>query len=179
MFVFTSDSLDSERKRILSYVYEKYGRRMFSAAKRIVNNDSDAEDALHNAFVKVAKRLDKIDKDDHDALCGYLLTVVKNEAVNIIRKRKNTVPLDEAAELPCKCDVVFETERREIYEYAAKIMTEMDETYRAPLYLHVVTGYSEAETARLLNRKLTTVRVQISRAKKILSDKLKEAGYEL
>ena len=179
MFVFTSGSPDGDRKRILSFLYEKYGRRMFSAAKRIVNNDSDAEDALHNAFVRIAKRLDVIDTDEHDALCGYLLTVVKNEAVNILRKRRNTVPLDEAAELPCKCDVVFETERREIYEYAAKIMTEMDETYRSPLYLHVVMGYSEAETARLLNRKVTTVRVQISRAKKLLADKLKEAGYEL
>jgi len=179
MSISTDGSLKKDDKQRLSYVYERYGRRMFSAAKQITQNDSDAEDALHNAFVRVAKRMKKLNLNDEDALCGYLFTVVKNEAANILRKRKNTLPLDEIENISDGYDFTFETERREIYEYATKIMTEMDDTYRAPLYLSVVMGYSAAETAKELDRNIATVRVQISRAKKMLADKLKEAGYEL
>ena len=179
MIISAGDTLEKDDKQRLSYVYERYGRRMFSAAKQITQSNSDAEDALHNAFVRVAKRIKKLNLNDEDALCGYLFTVVKNEAATILRKRKNTLPIDDVEEVPDGYDPAFETERREIYEYATKIMTKMDDTYRAPLYLTVVMGYSAAETAKELGRNIATVRVQISRAKKMLADKLKEAGYEL
>ncbi len=179
MITSMADTLEKDDKQRLEYVYEKYGRRMFAAAKRITENDSDAEDALHNAFVRVSKRIGGLNLNDGEALCGYLFTVVKNEAANILRKRKNVLPLDDVKDASDGGDVVFETERREIYEYAVKIIAQMDETYRAPLYLNAVMGYSAAETAKELGRKTATVRVQISRAKKMLADKLKEAGYEL
>ena len=166
-----------DKKERLSLLYEKYGGKMFAAAKRIVGSTEDAEDALHNAFLSVAKRIDAIDTDDDDSLRGYLFTVVKNEAINILRSDAGDAALDETADTAE--DVVFEFERREAYECATEAIRAMDERYRAPLYLTVVMGYSANEAASILKRTPGTVRMQISRAKKILQKKLKEAGYEL
>ena len=176
--MFDGKKADDKKDR-LSLLYEKYGGKMFAAAKRIVGSTSDAEDALHNAFLSVAKRIGEIDTDDDDSIRGYLFTVVKNEAINILRKRKDSEPVDEMTGLADDCDVEFLTEKREVYEYAVKIMSEMDERYRAPLYMTVVMGYSAKEAAKILGRYHKTVKVQISRARKMLADALTEAGYEL
>ena len=58
-------------------------------------------------------------------------------------------------------------------------MSAMDDRYRAPLYMTVVMGYSAKEAAKILGRDHKTVKVQISRARKMLADALTEAGYEL
>ena len=179
MLLFLAEALEEDDRQRLTLMYEKYSRRMYTTAKRILGSGEDAEDAVQNAFVSVAKRMKTINIYDEDALCGYLIAVVKNEAVDLLRKRKNTVDVDDVTELPGSCDTVFETEKREVFDYAVNVMKQMDNTYRAPLYLSVVMGYSSKETADILKRSPATVRVQISRAKQMLAEKLKEAGYEL
>ena len=179
MFLFLADVLEEYDRRRLAVVYEKYSGRMYTAAKRILNNGEDAEDAVQNAFYSIAKRMKNIDIHDENALCGYLLAVVKNEAIDILRKRKSAVLVDTLTDLPDGSDTVFETEKREVFEYAVNIIMQMDDTYRAPLYLSAVMGYTSKETAKILKRSEATVRVQISRAKQMLAKKLKEAGYEL
>lgn len=179
MLLFIPDTLPDDDKQLISKMYEKHCRRMFAAAKQITNDNSDAEDAVQNAFVSIVKNIGRINIDDEEALRGYLLTVVKNEAINILRKRKNLEPADKMTEVADGCDVEFLTEKREVFEYAVKIMSAMDEKYRAPLYMTVVMGYSAKEAAKILGRDHKTVKVQISRARKMLADALTEAGYEL
>ena len=179
MLLFIPDTLPDDDKQLISKLYEEHSRRMFAAAKQITNDKGDAEDAVQNAFVSIVKNIGRIKIDDEEAMRGYLLTVVKNEAVNILRKRKNLEPADEMTEIAGGCDVEFLTEKREVFEYAVKIMSAMDEKYRAPLYLSTVMGFSIKEVAKTLGRDHKTVKVQISRARKMLADALTEAGYEL
>lgn len=179
MLLFLPDTLDYSDKQKLTELYEKHSKRMFSAANAILKNEYEAEDAVHNAFVSVAKMLHRINDKDEDAMCGYLFTVVKNEAYMILRKRRNDLPFEDSEELIGSDgkDIEVEAHGRDAYNYAVKIITEMDDTYRGPLYLTVVMGYSEKEAAKMLKRSESTVRTQISRAKKMVADKLKEAGY--
>lgn len=179
MLLFLPDTMSIDDKQRISKLYEKHSRRLFAAAKAVTGNASDAEDAVQNAFVSVVKNIGRINIDDEEALRGYMLTVVKNEAINILRKRKDSEPVDEMAGIADGFDVEFLTEKREVYEYAVKIMSAMDERYRAPLYMTVVMGYSAKEAAKILGRDHKTVKVQISRARKMLADALTEAGYEL
>ena len=179
MLLFLPDTMSVDDKQRISKLYEKHSRRLFAAAKAVTGNASDAEDAVQNAFVSVVKNVGHINIDDEEAMRGYLLTVVKNEAVNILRKRKNLEPVDEITGIADGCDVEFLTEKREVFEYAVKIMSAMDEKYRAPLYLSTVMGFSIKEVAKTLGRDHKTVKVQISRARKMLADALTEAGYEL
>ena len=93
MFLFIESLGDDDRQR-LTRLYEKYSGRMFSAARKILGDDPEAEDAVQNAFISVSKKLGKLNELDEDATCGYMFTVVKNEAYMILRKRRE-IPADE------------------------------------------------------------------------------------
>ena len=173
-----AETLGKDDRQRLMDMYEKYSRHMYARAKSILGDGFEAEDAVQNAFVSVSKKIRLTDGKDEDELCGYMLTVVKNEAYMILRKKKNEDLPGELPDVSDGADTEIEISRREEYEYAIKIISEMDEIYRGPLYLNVVMGYSAKETAALLKRRAATVRVQISRAKQMIAKKLKEAGYE-
>ena len=178
MLLFMAETLSPSQRQRLTDMYEKYSRRMFTAAKRILNDDHAAEDAVQNAFVSVAKKMHLVNDKDEDALCGYLFAVVKNESYLILRRTKQAEPLDTLPDLPSGEDTEFEVSERDAYEHAVSLLMNMDDAYRAPLFLNVVMGYSTKETAEVLKRPESTVRVQISRAKHMLAQQMKEAGYE-
>ena len=68
---------------------------------------------------------------------------------------------------------------KEVYEKIVEILRNMDDLYRSPIYLNCVMGYTVKETAKQLHRNVQTVKGQIARGKKMIINKLKEAGYEL
>ena len=179
MLLFTAGTMPYSDKEKLKILYDTYSTRMFSAAKRITKNTADAEDAVQNAFVSISGHLPKIDMLDEDALKGYLLTIAKNEAVNVLRQSEKAESLDEAppASDPF-ADVDARVWSREVYEKIISILRTMDDRYRAPLYLTCVMGYTVKETASQLHRNEQTVKGQIVRGKKMIISQLKEAGYE-
>ncbi len=179
MLFFTSEETGGDEKQTLESIYRRYGKKMFTAAYRISGSVQDAEDAVQTAFIKISKSLKRLNVDDEDAMRGYVLTVAKNEAYNIIRSRKNEISVDELQDIS-DGDEGFEIKVAEGAEFktAISIMRQMDDKYRAPLYLHYVMGYSLRDTAKQLDRKEKTVRVQIERGLQILKKRMKEAGYE-
>ena len=180
MILFIPDTLDRPEKELLGELFDRYGKKMFSAAKKIVGNTADAEDAVQNAFVSAAKCLSKLERFDDDSVKGHLLTMAKNEAVNVIRHADKSVPYGE---LPVEADPFTDVNARvcdrEVYEKIISIMHGMDEIYKAPLYLTCVMGMTVKETAEQLHRNEQTVKGQIVRGKKMIISQLKEAGYEL
>ncbi|MBO4422853.1 MAG: sigma-70 family RNA polymerase sigma factor [Clostridia bacterium] len=178
MLLFMADTLAPQEKKKLQIMYERYGKKMFAAANRILNDKSLAEDALQNSFVSMASRIDRININDEDGLEGYVIAVVKNAAYDLIRDRMPQTDDDVTA----VCDEWQDAEKkvliREAYEKAVALMREMDDRYRTPLYLNCVMGYSVKEISKMLHRNEKTVLTQIFRGKKLLADQLRETGYE-
>ena len=179
MLLFMADTLSQSDREKLEMMYEKYKRKMYSAAKRILNDGFKAEDATQNAFVSIAKHMDKINVNDGDALEGYVIAIAKNEAYNIIRAEDKAELYDEE---PIAADPFFDVNakvfEKEVYEKIISVLRSMDDIYRAPIYLNCVMGFSVKETAKQLHRNEQTVKGQITRGKKMIINKLKEAGYE-
>ena len=179
MLLFMADTLSYGDKQKLETMYEKYKRKMYAAAKRILNDGDKAEDATQNAFVSIAKNMDKINIYDTDALEGYVIAIAKNEAYNILRAEDKAELYDEPPlEADPFSDVDAKVFEKEVYEKIVEILRNMDDLYRSPIYLHCVMGYTVKETAKQLRRNEQTVKGQIVRGKKMIINKLKEAGYE-
>ena len=53
--------MDTEEKNKFESVYNRYKSAMFNKAVSIVKNESDAEDILQEAFIKIAKNIKSID----------------------------------------------------------------------------------------------------------------------
>ncbi|MBO4697957.1 MAG: sigma-70 family RNA polymerase sigma factor [Lachnospiraceae bacterium] len=65
-------------------LYEEMSRPMYTVACRILHNRTDAEDVVQDVFLKMLK------SDDFDAVSNvraYILQMVRNEALMLLRKR--------------------------------------------------------------------------------------------
>lgn len=90
-------------------VYLTYKGLMYHVAYKILNNEQDAEDAVHSAFVKIAENIGKIG----DAVCpktqSYVVTIVENKAIDLYRgnqRRSNITYLDEISGITVEDDRV-------------------------------------------------------------------------
>lgn len=76
---------DAEDKSKFEKIYEEYRGLMYHVAYQILSNEFDSEDAVHNAFVKVAENIEKV-----DGVCpktkGYVVTIVENKSIDMKRE---------------------------------------------------------------------------------------------
>ena len=54
----------------------------------------DAEDAVQNAFIQIIKHFEKAKGIPCEEMLFWLISIVKNEALMILRKNKRAVPLE-------------------------------------------------------------------------------------
>lgn len=47
---------DENERRLFEMLYLSYRKQMQAVARSILSNDADAEDAVHDVFLKLAKR---------------------------------------------------------------------------------------------------------------------------
>ena len=162
---------DKEKLSKLESVYTLYKKRMWYVANQILNNAQDAEDAVHNALIGIARNLDHITDIDSKATLAYVITAAKHAAINISTREhhNNTVSLDSFINSPDMktVEAFSELEQKTI---VLSILRQLPDTYRNVLYLHYYHELSEKEIAVFLNKNYSTVRKQVSRAKKLFAD---------
>ena len=162
-------------------LYNKHKHRMLAAAFAVLNNLSDAEDAVQKVFSDICAR-------DPSALCAldpghigsYLESAAMNAAVDIIRARHGKVSLEAisaSGHEPSNDGGLMEWACR----YSdSKALTSAIASL-APMYSEVLRLYyyeqlSAAEISRLLGVKPGTVRKRLSRGRLLLRKKLEETG---
>jgi RNA polymerase sigma-70 factor, ECF subfamily len=157
-------------------LYHKYSRDMLYTAVDIVRDFSQAEDIVHIAFIKIMKHIEKISIIPDDEVKGYIICIVKNLAVDILRKNKKIVPYDEYEiadenEESVENMVIFNLE----LDFVKRKLKEMDDKYSLPLILKYTLGFSHAEIADLLSLSVEDARVRCHRGRRRL---IKAIGKE-
>ena len=71
---------------------------MFRAAKAILQNDQDAEDAVQEAICTAFARRDSL--REMDKFRPWVLRILTNKCYDACRRRRNTVDLEAAGEVP-------------------------------------------------------------------------------
>lgn len=77
-----------EDKSKFVIIYEEYRDYMYRVAFSILHNVEDAEDAVHYAFVKIAENINKVGAPVCLKTKGYVVTIVRNRAIDIYRKKQ-------------------------------------------------------------------------------------------
>ena len=150
---------------MLEELYITYRAVMLQRALSILSDHALAEDAVHEAFIRIARhigRLKSMPSEERRYLC---LTIVKNAALNMLRDRRDTDPLPETIPTAPK-DIILGMD-------ITTAVNSLEEGQRHVVLLRLRYGFSTLETARLLGIKQGTVRSRLNRARKILSESLK------
>ena len=161
---------DPERERF-TRLYQANHRQMFRLAVQILGPGPKAEDAVHDAFVKLIRHFDQLWDKPEDRLSGWLSVVVKNAALDILRKEQRETGLDAGEWEPA-----VPADEGEFHALVSLIRG-MPEDYRRVLELRFVAEWSLAEIAQELNLTEGAVKTRIFRGRKLLLKQLRKEGY--
>ena len=160
--------VDQEDK--LSRLYHIYRASMLRLASRVLGDERDAEDAVHDAFESIAHNLDHLRAPDDPKTRGYVMVVTERKAIDLLRTRRR----QEAGELDEDAGSIEFPDTGE--HGLAWCMTKLPPRYREILLLRFVYGYSMRETAELMDIPFTTVGKLSQRAKERLYEICRDEG---
>ncbi len=171
-------SFSSEDDKIkFEYLYEKYKRLLYKKAYEIVRDNALAEDAVSEAYFRVYKNLGKIDDPASGKSAAFLVVIVKNAALTILKKRKDQTKEIDDIDIPYNADIELKLISKERIDELGKLVGQLSENLRQPFLLSYVYDMPYKRIAELLNLSETAVTVRIHRARKKLANLIeKEAG---
>ncbi len=152
----------------LNRIIELFGKSVFQTAFCYMKSYADAEDIRQEAFIKLYTSGKSFTSDEH--IKAWLLRVTTNLCKNSLKsfRRRMTVPLEQAAELP--------TNDKHAGDFI-NLLFRLKPDYRIALYMHYYEGYSVKEIAEITGSKENTVLSRLSRGRKQLKDILLKEGY--
>ena len=159
------------RSNKLERLYMAYRRLMYYTAYKILQNESDAEDAVQAAFESILRNIDKIEKPDSPQARAYVTLTAEHKAINILRSRSGAAfeELDENVPVvPLPGD-----------NGLANAMAQLPARYREVLLLRFHHGYGSREIAEILGIRQNSVQKLIQRARKELANILEKEGITL
>lgn len=174
MLAFFLAALESDEDReLFVFIYEHYRARMEQTAIRILGLQSDAEDALQNTFMQVIRHFEKVYLIPREELIFWLISIVKNESLMILRKRKKEIQFEN-------WDLVTEiAEDVTSYNELVDLFRNLPETYRSVLEMKILLGYTDREIAEHLNISETAVSTRASRGRELLRKIMEKEGMLL
>lgn len=166
---------DKERKTVERLYYD-YHKMMLYIAKRILNNQAMAEDAVSRAFEKIIDKFQKFSFEDCNKTKGLIGILVRDICYDILKEasHKRNIPLDDSDVPTDSEDLPFEyIASKEGYQAILDALSEIDEKSKNVIELKYIYDYSDEEIGELLNISKGNVRVRLHRAKTALLQALK------
>ena len=161
---------DEEDRKALYDLYMQYQDAMLRVARRYFPTDSaSADDAVQNAWLRAIDNFSKIFEIPCKKRGAYLVIIVKNEALTLLRKYGRELPLDESL-------TEIGTENDDSASIVDTIRS-MPETYRAVLEMRLVEDCTTREIAAAMGLSESAVDTRISRGRALLAEKLRKEGY--
>ncbi len=160
-------------KRVRDFIlklYDKYREGMLRLAFSKLNDWHEAEDAVEEAFINVAKNYETIIDSEEYKIKKYLVNTVINTSYKILdkNKRNDYGNMNAIEEYSQYADSAEEIALSEIsYDELKSTVDELNPRYKLILNMKSM-GYSNKEIAEELNVKSGTVRVMLLRIRSSL-----------
>ena len=151
-------------------LFDRYKDAMYTVVFRILRNQAQASDAVQEGFIQVFTCIQNYRFEA--SLGSWIKTIMIRCAVKILKKESVYTEADD--EIP---DVWIEWDENLTGELLDKAISLLSPGFRSVFLLVEVEGYSHKEVAELLNISEGTSKSQLSRAKVVLQQKLKELRY--
>ena len=140
-------------------------------ARKIVEDMDGAKDIVHQVYINLWEKKNEIDLGT--PLKSYLYTSVRNRCMNYIRDRKK-FSTNEIPEIEESIDSENVLEYKETEARIQQAINELPEKCREIFLMNRYDGLRYNEVAAELNLSVKTVEAQMSKALKLLREKLSD-----
>lgn len=166
-----------------SILYRKYYPRMYGFANSYVRDSFVAGNLVHDAFMVLWENRQKITPETN--VPAYLLTVIKNNALNHLNRIKTQMRVKEdiqshyLKEIDLRCSTLDACNPERMFladmeQIIRKTIDTLPEQCRKVIILSRFQGLSHKDIARKLNISVKGVEFHITRALKSLRTELKD-----
>ena len=148
-------------------IIKTYSDMVYRLAFARTGTKEDADEVYQEVFLRLLKKRPAFESQEHCK--AWLLRVTVNCSNTLLSAlwKKRTVALEE--DLPFQ-----EKDSLELY----KELSQLPQKYRDVIHLFYYEELSVADIAKILHRKESTVRTQMTRARTMLKEILEEEEYE-
>ncbi len=154
-------------------LYQSYSPYLMTICCRYLSDDSEAEDVLQDAFVKIFQNLPRFRPRGDASLKAWMSKIVINEALKALKKKGKfkKEKIEDVGEEFQEEDIQTESVPTEVL---LQMIRKLPQGYRSVFNLYVLDGKSHREIARLLKIKESTSASQLFKAKALLSQNIKQ-----
>ena len=162
------------RKEAQKALYGLYAPKLMGLCRRYSKNREEAEDIFQEGFVKAFGSIGKLQSSS--MLETWLKRIFVNTAINYYHKQKRHYHHFDSDELEIENndyeDIVGKMTQQELLVF----INDLPDGYRMVFNLYVLEGYNHREIAEMLDISEGTSKSQLSKAKKMLKERLRKAG---
>ena len=137
---------------------EVYGNTLYRICLVSLGNSADAEDAVQDTFLKYIQKAPSFESGEHEK--AWLIRVAVNTCKDIIKCRRPQVDIDT---------VQHSVQEQGDSEVMAALMS-LPEKFRTVLVLHCVEGYSVNETAKMIGKTPSAVKMRLQKARRLFEE---------
>ena len=141
----------------ITKLYRKYGPSLYWVCLRYTRNHEDAEDMVHQVFLKVHKNLGRF--RGQSAVYTWMYRIAVNECIQLFRKRKPGPEAVPALEEEVR---VFPEQALDAKLVLEKIVEDTDPKTMEILFLLYLEGLNQEEVATALNISRSTVNRKVA-----------------
>jgi RNA polymerase sigma-70 factor (ECF subfamily) len=149
---------------------DRYQKRLFNVALRMLDNAQDAEDVTQTVFLNAFLKLRTYDPRYRFFSWVYRMTV--NESLNVLKRRKRTVNLEDGPAIPTPG--APSDEAAELQDRVGKALMSLKPDDRAVVVLKHFVFFSYEEIADVLGIPVKTVKSRLFTARARLRVTLRE-----
>ena len=141
-------------------VIRTYGNTLYRLCFVMLGNESDAEDAVQEAFIKYLQKAPQFENPDHEK--AWLIIVATNQCRDILRFRKRHPQIDSE-------DLQELSTHSSDSGILVALMT-LPEKFRIVLTLYYVEEYRVDEIARIIGKTPSAVKMRLQKGRKLLEE---------
>lgn len=160
---------DPECQKML---YDTYGPMIKGVCMRYADDTQEAEDLFHDIFIFILTHFEKFDRITN--LGGWLRVITINKLIDHLRKKSlyDTTPMSQLMLEPSGSE-------KENYDgipmqVLLSMINSLPSKYKTAFNLYVIDEIKQEEIARLMDESPTNVRSLISRARRMLRQKIEK-----
>lgn len=157
------------KRKAQEQLYRAFSAKMYAVCLYYSKNKDDAEDLLHNGFIKVFDKIGQF--KGNGPFEAWIRRVFMNTALEQYRKKSILYSINEEQSYPDykdDVDVISQLSNDELI----KLIQELTPAYQMIFNLYAIEGYTHREISDLLGIAEGTSKSNLARARAILQKKV-------
>ena len=159
-------------REALGSIYDLMARNIYVTALAITGNHFDAEDALQDTMIQIVRSAASYSENSNPR--AWILTIARHRALDIVRRRKSTVCLEE---LPL-CECVENDDSFAWKQELSRLLEKLDIKERQIIIFRLYHGLSYEEISLIMAISVTAAQKRYQRALKKLKNICIEGGFD-